>query len=157
MGQTLNTAELMTGVDGRLFVEFEGKNVFLAEINTYSVNMNYNTTEKQPVGDPVVKRVATGATFDLTFTEMVVRDDVIIEPLLASLKKGRFPVYNFQCVAIKPDGQEQRLALNNCVPNGTFGLQNVTPGEVVEREMSFAINDVPEFISSIASTYLSSN
>lgn len=151
---TLNTTELMTGKDGRLFVEFDGVNVFLAEINTYSVNMNVNTTEKQPVGSILVHRIPTGVTFDLTYTEMVIRDDLILEPLLKAIKEGKLPVYNFQGVAYKPDGQEQRLAFNNAVPNGTFGLQSLTPGEVIEREHSFALNSIPEFISSIASTYL---
>lgn len=152
---TLNTTELMTGKDGRLFVEFNGKNVFLAEINTYSVNMNVNTAEKQPVGSILVHRVPTGVTFDLTYTEMVVRDDLIMEPLLASIQAGQIPVYNFQGVAYKPDGQEQRIAFNNAVPNGTFGLQTLTPGEVIEREQSFALNSIPQFISTLASTYLS--
>ena len=151
---TLNTTELMTGKDGRLFVEFNGKNVFLAEINTFAVNMNVNTTEKQPVGSILVHRVPTGVTFDLTYTEMVVRDDLIMEPLLAAIHEGKIPVYNFQGVTEKPDGQEQRIAFNNAVPNGTFGLQTLTPGEVIEREHSFALNSIPQFISALASTYL---
>lgn len=151
---TLNTTELMTGKDGRLFVEAGGVNVFLAEINTYAVNMNVNTAEKQPVGSILVHRIPTGVTFDLTFTEMVVRDDLIMEPLLTAIQEGNLPTYNFQGVAYKPDGQEQRLAFNNAVPNGTFGLQTLTPGEVIEREQSFALNAIPSFISSVASTYL---
>lgn len=151
---TLNTTELMTGKDGRLFVEFNGTNVFLAEINTYSVVMNVNTAEKQPVGSILVQRIPTGVTFDLTYTEMVVRDDLIMEPLLKAIQNGQLPVYNFQGVAYKPDGQEQRLAFNNAVPNGSFGLQNLTPGEVIEREQSFALNSIPSFISAIASKYL---
>ena len=151
---TLNTTELMTGKDGRLFVEFKGQNHFLAEINTYAVNMNVNTTEKQPVGSILVHRIPTGVTFDLTYTEMVIRDDLIMEPLLEAIQAGEIPVYNFQGVAYKPDGQEQRLAFNNAVPNGTFGLQSLTPGEVIEREQSFALNSIPSFISALASTYL---
>lgn len=151
---TLNTTELMTGKDGKLFVEFNGTNYFLAEINTFSVNMNVNTTEKQPVGSILVHRVPTGVTFDLTYTEMVIRDDLIMEPLLEAIAQGQIPVYNFQGVAYKPDGQEQRLAYNNAVPNGTFGLQNLTPGEVIEREQSFALNAIPSLMSAIQSTYL---
>lgn len=153
---TLNTTELMTGKDGRLFVECNGVNVFLAEINTYSVNMNVNSAEKQPVGSILLHRIPTGVTFDLTFTEMVIRDDLIMEPLLAAIQEGQIPVYNFQGVAYKPDGQEQRIAFNNAVPNGTFGLQNLTPGEVIEREQSFALNSIPKFLSKgLVSTYLS--
>ena len=151
---TLNTTELMTGKDGRLFVEVNGKNVFLAEINTFAVNMNVNTTETQPVGSILVHRVPTGVTFDLTYTELVVRDDLIVEPLLEAIQKGTIPVYNFQGVTEKPDGQEQRIAFNNAVPNGAFGLQTLTPGEIVQREHSFALNEIPRFISSLASTYL---
>lgn len=151
---TLNTTELMTGKDGRLFVEAGGVNVFLAEINTYSVNMNVSSVEKQPVGAILISSVPTGVSFELTYTEMVIRDDLIMEPLLAAIKEGKLPVYNFQGVAIKPDGQEQRIAYNNAVPKGNFGLQNLTPGEVIEREQSFALNSIPEFISAIASTYL---
>ena len=155
MNNTLNTQELMTGKDGRLFIEVDGVNVFLAEINTFSVVMNVNTAEKQPVGSILVRRIPTGVTFDLTFTEMVVRDDVIMEPLLAAIHDGKLPVYNFQGVAYKPDGQEERLAFNNAVPNGSFGIMTLTPGEVIEREQSFALNSIPKFISTIASTYLS--
>lgn len=151
---TLNTTELMTGKDGRLFVEFQGINYFLAEINTFSVNMNVNTTETQPVGSILVHRIPTGVTFDLTYTEMVIRDDLIMEPLLAAIQSGQIPTYNFQGVAYKPDGQEQRLAFNDAVPNGTFGLMSLTPGEIIQREQSFALNSIPSFISAIASTYL---
>lgn len=152
--QTLNTTELMTGKDGCLFVEAGSAQVALAEISNYAVNMNVNTVEKQPVGSILVNRVPTGVTFDLTFTEMVVRDDVIMEPLLKEIANGMVPVYNFQCKVEKPDGQEQRFSLDNAVPNGTFTLQSLTPGEVVEREQSFALNSIPSFIKSIASTYL---
>lgn len=154
MNNTLNSAELMTGKDGRLFVEAGGVNVFLAEINTYAVTMNVNTAEKQPVGSILVHRIPTGVTFDLTFTEMVIRDDLIMEPLLEAIHNGQLPVYNFQGVAYKPDGQEQRIAFNNAVPNGNFGIQSLTPGEVIEREQSFALNALPDFIKAIASTYL---
>lgn len=151
---TLNTTELMTGKDGRLFVEYNGANVFLAEINTFAVNMNVSAVEKQPVGAILVSSIPTGVSFELTYTEMVIRDDLVMEPLLAAIKEGYLPVYNFQGVTVKPDGQEQRIMYNNAVPKGTFGLQNLTPGEVIEREQAFALNSIPEFISSLASTYL---
>ncbi len=152
---TLDTRELMTGKDGRLLVEANGVTVFLAEINTYSVTMNVNTVEKQPVGSILVHRIPTGVTFDLTFTEMVVRDDLIMEPLLEQINKGQLPSYTFQGVAVKPDGTEQRLTFDNAVPNGTFGLQSLTPGEVIEREQSFALNKIPQFINRLVTENVS--
>lgn len=156
MGKTLNSVELMTGVDGCLSVEVNGKNVELLEVPNYSVVMNFTVVEKQYVGNPVIQRIPTGVSFDLTFTESVVRDDTIVAPTLEALKNGKFPRFNFQGVAFKPDGQEQRLAYNSAVPNGAMGLQTLTPGETVDREMSFALNEVPQFISKLASTYLES-
>ncbi len=152
--QTLNTTELMTGKDGRLYVEVNGKNEFLAEINTFKVNMTANTVDVQPVNDIVVHPVPTGVTLELSLTEMVIRDDVIMEPLLKALRNGQFPVYNFQGVCYKPDGQEQRYTFNNAVPKGTFGIMNLTPGEVISREQTFGLNEIPESLSSIVSTYL---
>lgn len=154
MNNTLNTTELMTGKDGALYVKAGAANVMLAEINTFSVVMNVNTTEKQPVGSIVVHRIPTGVTFDLTFTEMVIRDDVIMKPLIDAIKEGKIPSYNFQGKCDKPDGTSQTISFNDAVPNGTFGLMTVTPGEVIEREQSFALNSVPAFVSSLASTYL---
>ena len=154
MKGTLDTRELMSGKDGCLFVEVGSVQVALAEIENFAINININTVEKQPVGDISVKRVPVSASYDLTFSEMVIRDDVIMEPLLAALGEGKIPVFNFQSKLEKPDGQEQRVALNNVVPNGTISLQNVTPGEVVTREYNFAINNPPSFITSLGSTYL---
>ena len=93
---TLDTTELMTGKDGKLFVEVNGVNTFLAEINEFKVAMNANTTEYQGVGSILVGTVPTGVTFDLTYTEAVIRDDVIMAPLLKAIQNGYFPVFNFQ-------------------------------------------------------------
>lgn len=152
--KTLNTLELMNGTDGCLFVEVDGVNIPMLELENYSISATFAGVDRQFVGDPVSKFVPTGISFALTLTESVVRDDLIVEPMLASIKKGKFPHYNFQGKVEKPDGQEQRIALNDVVPNGNFGLQNVTPGEIISREMNFAINTVPEFISSLVATYM---
>lgn len=151
----LNVTELMTGKDGELHVTVGKKTFFLAEINQFSTTMNVNSTDVQPVGSMLVYGVPTGVTFDLTYTEMVVRDDVTMEPILDGIAKGIIPTFDFRGKATKPDGSEQSITYNDCYPNGSFGLQNLNPGEVVTREHSFRINSVPKFISSLASSYLS--
>lgn len=152
--KTLNTQDIMKGTDGILFVEYNGTNVPMLEVENFSVTMNITAVDKQFVGGIVVKSIPTGVSFALTFTECVVRDEPIINVILDSLKKRKFPVFNFQGKLEKPDGQEQRYAFNDAVPNGTFGLMNVTPGETVSREMNFSLNEVPDIISSVSSTYL---
>ncbi len=156
LNHTLDTRELMTGRDGRLFVEAGDVNIFLAEIESYSLKMNVNAVDKQPVGSIISFKVPTGVQFELTLKEMVVRDDVIIKPLLDEIKKGNLPWYNFQSVAVKPDGTEQRFMLNNAVPSGSFDLQTLTPGEVITREQTFTVNSIPDFITSLKSTYIGS-
>mgnify|MGYP000756017187 FL=1 len=140
---TLDTTELMTGKDGKLFVEVNGVNTFLAEINEFKVAMNVNTAEYQGVGSILVGTVPTGVTFDLTYTEAVIRDDVIMAPLLTAIQNGYLPVYNFQGVNTKPDGSsEGRIAFNNAVPNGTIDLMSLTPGDVIQRANSFRLNSI---------------
>ena len=122
---TLDTTELMTGKDGKLFVEVNGVNTFLAEINEFKVAMNVNTAEYQGVGSILVGTVPTGVTFDLTYTEAVIRDDVIMAPLLTAIQNGYLPVYNFQGVNTKPDGSsEGRIAFNNRSEEHTSELQS---------------------------------
>ena len=152
---TLDTTELMTGKDGKLFVEVNGVNTFLAEINEFKVAMNVNTAEYQGVGSILVGTVPTGVTFDLTYTEAVIRDDVIMAPLLNAIQNGYLPVYNFQGVNTKPDGgSEGRIAFNNAVPNGTIDLMNLTPGDVIKRANSFRLNSIPKMISEMAAKHL---
>lgn len=152
---TLDTTELMTGKDGKLFVEVNGVNTFLAEINEFKVAMNVNTAEYQGVGSILVGTVPTGVTFDLTYTEAVIRDDVIMVPLLNAIQNGYLPVYNFQGVNTKPDGSsEGRIAFNNAVPNGTIDLMNLTPGDVIKRANSFRLNSIPKMISEMAAKHL---
>ena len=150
---TLDTTELMTGKDGKLFVEVNGVNTFLAEINEFKVAMNVNTAEYQGVGSILVGTVPTGVTFDLTYTEAVFRDDVIMAPLLTAIQNGYLPVYNFQGVNTKPDGSsEGRIAFNNAVPNGTIDLMSLTPGDVIKRANS--LNSIPKMISEMAAKHL---
>ena len=152
--EILNTTELMTGKDGKLFVTVGGQTYFLAEINQYSVTMDVATTDYQPVGSIIIYGVDTGVTFNLTYTEAVVRDDVTLEPMLEAIHNGYLPIYDFQGVATRRDGAEERLTFNNAVPNGTVGLQSLTPGEIITREQSYRLNAVPKLIQSLASNYL---
>ena len=152
---TLHATELMTAKDGKLFVEVNGVNTFLAEINEFKVAMNVNTAEYQGVGSILVGTVPTGVTFDLTYTEAVIRDDVIMAPLLTAIQNGYLPVYNFQGVNTKPDGSsEGRIAFNNAVPNGTIDLMSLTPGDVIKRANSFRLNSIPKMISEMAAKHL---
>ena len=146
----LDTRKLMTGKDGRLFIEVDGNQIFLAEVDQFTVNMSATNVDAQPVGSILVYAVNSGVTFSLSMSEMVVRDDVIMEPLIEAVRKGKMPTWNFQGGAERWDGQEQRMTFRNCTPDGEFTLLNLTPGEIIKRNMSFRINSIPEWLKKLA-------
>lgn len=146
----LDTRKLMTGKDGRIFVEIDGEQTFLAEVDQFTVNMNVTNVDAQPVGSIVVFAVNSGVSFSLSFSEMVVRDDIIMYPLIEAIRAGKMPTYNFQGGAERWDGQEQRLTLRNCTPDGEFNLLNLTPGEIIKRNQNYRINSVPEWLKTLA-------
>lgn len=146
----LDTRKLMTGKDGRLFVEVNGEQIFLAEIDQFSVSQNTTNVDAQPVGSILVYAVNSGVSYSITMSEMVVRDDLIMEPLIESIRAGKMPTYNFQGGAERWDGQEQRMTFRNCTPDGEFTILNLTPGEIIKRNMSWRINSIPEWLSSLS-------
>lgn len=146
----LDTRQLMTGKDGQLFVNVDGVDYFFAEVDTYQVQMNIANTDYQPVGSNVSFAVNTGVSFSLTFTEAVIRDDLMMAPLMQAIKEGKMPTWDFQSATGRWDGQGQRLVLRNCTPDGAIDLMNLSPGDIIKRNWSFRINSVPEFLQSLA-------
>lgn len=145
----LDTRKLMTGKDGRVFLEFDGEQFFYAEVESFNLNMNVTNTDVQPVGSILQYAVNTGVSYNVTMSEMVVRDDLIAQPIQKKIAEGKMPTFTFQAGSERWDGQEQRVVLRNCTPDGTIGLLNLTPGEVIKREMSFRVNDIPEWLKTL--------
>lgn len=146
----LDTRKLMTGKDGRVFIELDGVQYFYAEVDTFNVVMNVMNTDVQPVGSILVFAVNTGVSYAVTMSEMVVRDDLIAQPIQQKIAEGKMPTFTFQAGAERWDGQEQRVVLRNCTPDGTVGILNLTPGEVIKREMSFRVNDLPDWLKTLS-------
>lgn len=146
----LDTRKLMTGKDGRVFLEMDGEQYFYAEVDQFNVNMNVTNVDVQPVGSILQYAVNTGVSYSITVSEMVVRDDLIAQPIQSKIAEGKMPTFTFQAGAERWDGQEQRVVLRNCTPDGTVGILNLTPGEVIKREMSFRVNDIPEWLKTLS-------
>ena len=146
--------KLMTGKDGQLYVTTsDGTQLFLSEVDSFQAQMNVASTTVQPVGSPQIFAVETGFSVTLTFTEMVVRDDVVLKPLFDDLKKGIFPRFDFQgklrrCI----DGIEERQNFTDCVLNGNVDLMTLSPGDIVRRNWSFHVNGAPDLQKYIPTT-----
>lgn len=145
----LDTRKLMTGKDGRVFLELDGEQFFYAEVESFNVVMNVTNTDVQPVGSILQYAVNTGVNYSVTLSEMVVRDDLIAQPIQQKIKEGKMPTFTFQAGAERWDGQEQRVVLRRCTPDGSIDLLNLVPGEVIKRAMSFRVNDIPDWLTTL--------
>ena len=132
----IDTRKLMTGKDGQLYVTVSsGQQIFLSEVDSFTAQLNVSTTQVQPVGSAQQFAVETGYAVTLTFSEMVVRDDVVLKPLFDDLKKGKFPRWDFTGKMRRTlDGIEQRQNFTDCVLNGNVDLMSLQPGGGVYTE-----------------------
>ena len=87
---------IMTGKDGKLLIVIDNKSEELLEIDTYSIKGNYTNLDYQPVGSYQKFGVPSDVSYTLTFTEAVVRDDVIMAPLLEAAAAGKKHQLQFQ-------------------------------------------------------------
>ena len=100
----------------------------------------------------LIGAVPTGVSVSLSMTELYIRDDVMMTPILNAIKQGYMPRYDFQCVLDRTiiDGTESRQTYRNCIPDGSVNLFNITPGEIVQREWSYRVNALPEQIKAFS-------
>lgn len=145
---SIDVRNLITGKDGQLFVTAsDGSQIFLGEVDTFQAQMSVTNTDYQPVGSLLVYAVNTGMSITLTMSEVVIRDDVMLNKLMEDVAKGYMPSFDFQGKLNRRDGQEHRQVFRNCVPDGTIDLINLTPGEIIKRAWTFRVNATPELIS----------
>lgn len=149
---TLDPRKVMTGHDGKLYITVNGVSQFMANVDTFQSQLNFTNTDFQPVGDLQIYAKTTGFTCTLTYTEAVISDDLVMKPILDALAEGYVPTFDFRGTLNRDyDGQGQELTYGNCVPDGTFDIQNLTPGEVIKRSTSYRVNSIPKFLKELAS------
>ena len=145
----LDVRKILTGKDGQLYVTPPNSStpMFLGEVDTFQVQLTFNNTDHQPVGSNLVFSINTGYSMVLTMSEVVVRDDVMLDPLITALRKGFVPFYDFRGkLTRRIDGALQQQVWRNCLPEGTVDLMNVAPGSIVKRPWSFRVNSTPELL-----------
>lgn len=149
-----DSRKLMTGKDGQLYCTLsDGLQLFLSEVDSFTAQLAVSATTVQPVGSAQIFAVETGYTITLTFSEMVVRDDVLLKPLFDDLRNGRFPRFDFTGKMRRMiDGIEQRVNFTDCVLNGNVDLMNLQPGDIVRRNWSFQVNGAPDLQDYIPTT-----
>jgi hypothetical protein len=138
MPERIDPRKIMTGKDGLLF---DGDGNCLVEINTFQAQVNINNSDYQPAGSNLVVAIMTGYSLNLTATETVVRDGVLLKKLVDDLKAGKQPEFAFQGKLQGKDGTFERVVYRNVVPDGNIDLQNVKTGDIINRAWNFRVND----------------
>ena len=141
----------MTGKDGKMYIEVDGVSVWYASVEELEINANFTNTDFQPAGDYQQYGVPTSIKYTLSFTEAVIRDDLMLVPLLEKVRQGSVPTFNFAGSSTEPfSGGQQKFLCNECVPDGDTNILSVKSGEIIKRQFSFIINSVPDCIKSLA-------
>lgn len=149
---TLDPRKVMTGHDGKLYITIDGKSYFMANVDTFQSQLNFSNTDFQPVGDLMTYAIPVAISCTISFTEAVISDELIMAPILEALAKGFVPTFDFRGTLDRQyDEQSQELTYSTCVPDGSFDLQNLNPGEVIKRSTNFRVNQIPKFLSKLAS------
>lgn len=147
--QILDTRQLMSGKDGFMYINVDGTDFFMAQVDTFQVQASISNTDYQPVGSILSYAVPTGVSFSLTFSEAVISDQYVAKPIIDAIKDGKIPTFDFAGVCERPDEQKQRMTFKRCVPDGSIDLMNLTPGDILKRSFSFRINSVPDYLASL--------
>lgn len=76
---------ILRGYDGELY---DGDGNFLAEVNEWQAQINFDNTDYQPAGKKIKWAIPQSYTVTLTFTETVVKDARLLQKVIEGLKDG---------------------------------------------------------------------
>jgi hypothetical protein len=150
MNNKMDVRTIMTGNDGRLYVYVGAESKLLAEVKDYEVKATFSNIPYKPLGDYQEYAIPDKVKFTLTFSEAVIRDDWLIQPIISGIEgeggNKMIPSFDFVTTTEREhDHQKQRLVLRKCLPEGDFDLMSLKAGDVITRQQSFVINSVPHF------------
>lgn len=89
----LDFRNILRGYSGELY---DGDGNFLAEINTWQAQFNVTNSDYQPAGQKHTWALMQSYTMTLTFTETAIRDAVLLQKLVDSLRsQAPDAIFNF--------------------------------------------------------------
>ena len=148
--QTLDIRKLMTGKDGQLFITGSDRSqIFLAEVDQFEARINFSNADYQPISSYLSISVPTSYTVTLTFSEAVIRDDVVLKPIYDALASGISPVFEF-CGRFRTSSGYNRQVFRECIPDGSVDLMSLKPGNgnsVLAASVVLALMILPTIIT----------
>ena len=141
----LDVSNVVSGKDGQIFITLsDGTDLFLAEVDTFTAQLNVNNAKYQPIGTLQEQSVPVSTAVSISMSEVVIRDDVMLTKLFEDMKNGYIPIFNLMGKLRRRDGKYQRQVYNRCVPDGQIDLLNIQPGDIIKRTWNFAVNGIPD-------------
>lgn len=111
MNEKMDVRTVMTGNDGRLYVYVGKDEKLLAEVKDYEVKASFTNISYKPIGDFQEYAIPDKVKFTLTFSEAVIRDDWVVEPILKGVNgsAGQKPMIPYFSFKIRPLSEEEYL------------------------------------------------
>lgn len=82
---TFDPRNVLRGYDGELY---DGEGNFLAEVNEWQAQINFDNSDYQPAGKKIKWAIQQAYSVTLTFTETVIKDARLLQKVVAALKDG---------------------------------------------------------------------
>lgn len=133
-----------TGKDGAFYND---DGVMLATVESFTSAVNFSNATYNALGNAQTLETANTFAVTLSMSQIVIEDDQFIVELTEAMRNQTMPVWNFQGSLLGRNGSDERMVYRECVPSGQIDLQNLTAGDVVKRNWSFAVNRPPELQS----------
>jgi hypothetical protein len=143
----IDIGKVMAGNNGALY---DGAGNLLASIEGFSSKATVENAQFQPLGSAMKRSRMTAYSMSLTFTEIVVRDDLFFVKIAEGLRTGNFEPMVFRGDVTSPyDDSTESILYTGCVPDGDIDIQNMAVGELYKRVWNFIVNNPPELLSTL--------
>lgn len=140
---------LVSGKDGQIYVTGSDHiSRYLGEIEQFQAQMAVTNASYQPLGSMQQMAYTTGIKITITFTEAVIRDDIMLAPIYEDIANGYLPTWDIRGQITRRDGQVEQQTFTDCVPDGNIDLLQITAGDIIKRPWSFVCNGTPNLLSS---------
>ena len=137
MPETMDVSKVIPGWQGELY--YNG--AFLAAVEQFEVKLIPDNVELHPIGQPMKKSAITGYACELSFTEIVVKNEML-KTILASIKVGSTGL-DFMG-KIKSTDNNDSVTLRKCIPKGDITLRSAQVNDIMKNQFSFAVNEYPD-------------
>ena len=141
---------VLTGKDGEVWISTDGgiTNICLGNADSFNAQLNVVSQDMQPLGSSLIYGVDTGYSITVTLSEIVIRDDILLDKIYEGLNSGVLPRFTLRGKLTRRDKKTHEQVFRNCKPESSVDLLNIVPGEIVKRPWTFRANATPALITS---------